>query len=184
MMHAVPRRFSVACLAASLLAGSLSAAAAARGIDWADLRPAAQPDMATTSDAGESGRMPTAALDNETVEITGYMVPSDREGDTVYEFLLVPWAGACSHMPAPAPNQVLRVHATKPFEALGNYEIVTVTGKLRGSRDLTQLFILDGVTVVESAYKLGATAIVSRGLPSPDAAQAPHGRSPWSFIRP
>lgn len=170
----------------ALLAGILAAtpAHAARRIGWADLRPSGQPDMATINDAGESGRTPTAALDNETVEITGYLVPSDREGDTVYEFLLVPWAGACSHMPAPAPNQVLRVHARTPFKALGNYEIVTVTGRLTGSRDLTQLFILDGVTVVESAYQLGATAIVSRGLPAPDAAPAPHGRNPWSFIRP
>jgi hypothetical protein len=175
-----------AAYAAVLLLGIAAAApaVAARDIGWADLRPVAQPDMATVADAGEAGRTPTAALDNETVEITGYMIPSDREGDTVYEFLLVPWAGACSHMPAPAPNQVLRVHARTPFNALGNYEIVTVTGRLTGSRDLTQLFILDGVTVVESAYQLGATAIVSHGLPAPDATQAPHGRSPWSFMRP
>lgn len=176
----LPRLAAPVLLAAVL---SASSAHAARGIGWEDLRPAAQADMATIGDAGEGGRVATAQLENETVEITGYMVPSDRDGDDVYGFLLVPWAGACSHMPAPAPNQVVRVHTRKPFKGLGNYEIVTVTGALRGIPDRTQLFILDGVTVVESAYELGASAIVSKGLPLPDNASTPaHGRSPWSFL--
>jgi hypothetical protein len=88
-------------------------------------------------------------------------------------------------MPAPAPNQVLHVYSREPFAALGNYEIVTVTGRLTIGLDRTQIFILDGVTQVDFAYELSATAIVSRGLPEPDAAQPPaHGRNPWSFIKP
>lgn len=177
------RLASAAGSACCVLFAAGLAARAAQPVEWADLRPDDQPSELTAAQRAEIGRTATAALDGQSIEITGYMIPSDREGDRVYEFLLVPWAGACSHMPAPAPNQVLRVHARTPFSALGNYEIVTVTGRLTGSADLTQLFILDGVTTVESAYQLSATAITSHGLPLPDTLPAPsHGRSPWNFL--
>ncbi|MBX3530832.1 MAG: DUF3299 domain-containing protein [Rhizobiaceae bacterium] len=172
----LPRPLVIAlafCVAASL-------PAAAAPVDWADLRPPSQPAQLTVQGAGELGRTFTQALDSQTVEITGFLLPADRDGDLVMDFLLVPWAGACSHTPPPAPNQVLRVHPAEPYKAQGIYEVVTVTGRLTGGRDLTQLFIFDGVATIESAYHLESATVIGRGMSDREPA---HGRSPWSFLR-
>ncbi len=48
-------------------------------------------------------------LDGQPVKIPGFMVPLDDSASTVREFLLVPFAGACIHVPAPPPNQIVHV---------------------------------------------------------------------------
>jgi uncharacterized protein len=125
------------------------------------------------------GRELSSELGGRTVEITGYLLPSDREGPLVYEFMLVPMAGACSHAPQPPPNQVVRVTPAKPFEAEKNYQVVTVKGTLEAGFDKAQLFILDGARVVESGYRIGSAAVETA-----EAAAAPPsvGASPWKFL--
>ncbi len=56
-----------------------------------------------------------ARYDGQEIRIEGYMLPVDREGDKVYEFLLVPYAGACSHMPQPPANQMIHVFPAQPY---------------------------------------------------------------------
>ncbi|MGI9511397.1 MAG: DUF3299 domain-containing protein [Anderseniella sp.] len=55
--------------------------------------------------------------DNKTVRIPGYLVPLEFDGETITEFLLVPYAGACVHTPPPPANQIIHVTATKGFRA-------------------------------------------------------------------
>ena len=43
------------------------------------------------------------------VKIPGFMVPLEDQAQTVTEFLLVPTAQACIHMPPPPPNQMILV---------------------------------------------------------------------------
>jgi len=51
------------------------------------------------------------ALDGQRVKLPGYIVPLDMsEEGRVIEFLLVPYFGACIHVPPPPSNQI--VHAT------------------------------------------------------------------------
>jgi hypothetical protein len=175
------KRPTAAAISASFLLAFALPADAARAVSWADLRPQGQHEMLTAPVAGDAGRVASDAVDGDTVEITGFLLPSDREGDFVHEFLLVPWAGACSHTPAPAPNQVLRVHPGQPFLSEGIYEVVTVTGRLSARRDLAQVFIFDGVTIVESAYTLDAISVIGRGMG--DRQPARHeGPNPWGFL--
>lgn len=49
---------------------------------------------------------------NQQVRVPGFMVPLEDEAETVTEFLLVPYVGACVHTPPPPPNQI--VHVTMP----------------------------------------------------------------------
>ncbi len=48
-------------------------------------------------------------LDKKCVSIPGFMVPLEDDLDQVTEFLLVPYAGACIHVPPPPPNQIVYV---------------------------------------------------------------------------
>ena len=121
----------------------------------------------TRIDWGELGNVSTTLPGGE-IELTGYLLPVDREGEDVHSFLLVPVAGACSHMPTPPANQIVLVTLPQPFRASQIYEPVKVTGKLREEPTMSQLFILDGVKIVHSAYAVGA-AHVSAWTDAPPA---------------
>lgn len=46
---------------------------------------------------------------NMRVKIPGFIVPIEGDMNTVTEFLLVPYFGACIHVPPPPPNQIVYV---------------------------------------------------------------------------
>ncbi len=52
---------------------------------------------------------PARALNKKLVSVPGFMVPLEDDADQVSEFLLVPFAGACIHVPPPPPNQMIYV---------------------------------------------------------------------------
>ena len=64
------------------------------------------------------------------VKIAGYVLPLDFEETTVKEFLLVPYVGACIHVPPPPPNQIIYVTSEDGIEVDGMYEPVWITGTL------------------------------------------------------
>jgi uncharacterized protein len=45
-----------------------------------------------------------ASLDGKRVKLAGFVVPLERKGDAVLELLLVPYFGACIHVPPPPAN--------------------------------------------------------------------------------
>ncbi|MDQ7988258.1 MAG: DUF3299 domain-containing protein [Candidatus Dactylopiibacterium sp.] len=73
------------------------------------------------------------ALDRKRVRIAGFLVPLDADGDTMREFLLVPYFGACIHVPPPPPNQVIHVIMDKPFKAR-MMEPFWISGEMRIAR--------------------------------------------------
>jgi len=82
------------------------------------------------------------------------MLPVDRDGELVYEFILVPWAGACSHSASAPPNQMIHVYPKNPFRSTRIYQAVTVTGSLQPGLDKAQLFILDGTRTLTYGYSM------------------------------
>jgi len=50
-----------------------------------------------------------AALDSEDIQLAGFVAPLTYDGDTITEFLLVPYFGACIHVPPPPTNQTVIV---------------------------------------------------------------------------
>ncbi|MCI4663563.1 MAG: DUF3299 domain-containing protein [Neomegalonema sp.] len=64
------------------------------------------------------------------VRLPGYMVPLDFQADGVRKFLLVPFIGACIHVPPPPPNQIVLVESKKPYPTTGYFDPVKVTGTL------------------------------------------------------
>jgi hypothetical protein len=69
------------------------------------------------------------ALDGQPLQLVGYLVPLTVEANLVRDFLLVPWSGACSHMPPPPPNQLLRVRALGGFDAALAQRQVRISGR-------------------------------------------------------
>jgi uncharacterized protein len=81
-------------------------------------------------------KAPVLALSGKRVSIPGFMVPLEDDLDVVTEFLLVPYAGACIHVPPPPPNQIVyvkmstntkvQVTFTDPILVTGTLNISTV----------------------------------------------------------
>lgn len=78
-------------------------------------------------------------LDGQNVSIGGYVVPLDFDATTVKEFLLVPFVGACIHVPPPPANQIVYVKTDKGFEVGGQFDPVTVIGKINTTVAITGL---------------------------------------------
>jgi hypothetical protein len=71
------------------------------------------------------------ALEGATLDIAGFMVPIKFSGDKVYQFLLVPEAGMCIHVPPPPLNQTILVDMGEGYTEFRNlYEPVIVTGTI------------------------------------------------------
>lgn len=69
-------------------------------------------------------------LNGKQIRIPGYIVPLDFAGTELSEFLLVPYFGACIHVPPPPANQIVYVKLKNPFNAEGMFVPVWVTGTL------------------------------------------------------
>lgn len=100
-------------------------------------------------------------LDGKTVSIGGYMLPLEYSGTKVTEFLLVPYLGACIHVPPPPPNQIVHVKTAQGFAAKGLYEAVLVTGVLATEASSQALSYVDGSANVDVSYRLEARRLTS-----------------------
>jgi uncharacterized protein len=69
-----------------------------------------------------------ASLQGERIRIAGFMVPLERKGDRITEFLLVPYFGACIHVPPPPANQIIHVITRKPMKNAQAMAAVWVSG--------------------------------------------------------
>ncbi len=69
-------------------------------------------------------------LDGQQVRLPGFVVPLEFEGYEVSEFLLVPYIGACIHVPPPPANQIVYVTSDDAYPIEGLFEPVWVTGEI------------------------------------------------------
>ena len=86
------------------------------------------------------------------IRLPGFIVPVDYDGAAVTAFILVPYVGACVHVPPPPANQLVFVTTPTPFESKGLYQAVNVTGMFGVSAISTQL--------ADVGYALSAEEIV------------------------
>ena len=90
-------------------------------------------------------------LAGERVRIPGFLVPLETNGEQISEFLLVPYFGACVHVPPPPANQIVHVKAAIPAKGLRSMDTVWITGTLRTERRDTDMgvsgYTVDGAVV-------------------------------------
>lgn len=73
-------------------------------------------------------------LAGASVRIPGFVVPLETDGEQIREFLLVPYFGACVHVPPPPANQLIHVIPDKPVPAAWNMLPVWVNGVMAVGR--------------------------------------------------
>ena len=54
-------------------------------------------------------------LNGRAVRVPGFVVPLEFSDQNITQFLLVPYFGACLHLPAPPPNQIVLVNSPQGF---------------------------------------------------------------------
>jgi len=90
-------------------------------------------------------------LDGQQVRLPGFMVPLDFEGTETSEFLLVPYFGACIHVPPPPSNQIVYVKTVAGYPMRELFDPVWVTGEIRTEAHLND--------VGDAGYTMQATII-------------------------
>jgi uncharacterized protein len=157
-----------------------------RDVTWRDLAPGgrvkqeyvrnASPLMSLLLDLkGNERPEPRMAddLEGKRIRLSGYVVPLKYSGRGVKEFLLVPYVGACVHVPPPPKNQIVLVTSAEPVKVHGLFQAVTVTGTISVAGSETE--------IAETGYRLTASRVsdydkyraIKRvpGHPDRDAAQ-------------
>jgi hypothetical protein len=72
-----------------------------------------------------------ASLNGRRVRLPGLVVPLEGDGKAMSEFLLVPYYGACIHVPPPPSNQIVYVRMGKRKAQVEHmFDALWVTGKL------------------------------------------------------
>lgn len=69
-------------------------------------------------------------LNGSIVKIPGFVIPLEGDEKMVTEFMLVPFLGACIHVPPPPPNQLIyvRFKGGAPVQEL--WDVVYIVGRL------------------------------------------------------
>ncbi|WP_245710315.1 DUF3299 domain-containing protein [Albimonas donghaensis] len=159
-------------LAALGLAALGLAAASAQAEDvvdlgWDDLIPQGQPPLSPSLEgviphdesAMASGQPASSGVrgdwNGRIVRLSGFVIPLDQDGAGVRVFMLVPYVGACIHVPPPPANQLVLVTSERPYEAEGLFAPVTVTGMFGAAATSTRL--------AEVGYALSADRIEAYG---------------------
>jgi uncharacterized protein len=100
-----------------------------------------------------AGRPPRVVpeLNGKLVKLGGYIVPLDFEATRIKEFLLVPFVGACIHVPPPPANQIVYVKSEKGVDITGSFDPVSVTGTITTESAATGL--------ADAGYSIDADAV-------------------------
>jgi hypothetical protein len=154
MVRTLATGASILLLAGMLIAGPASGAPdTARLLEWDDLMPKdwnpfaqldAMRDSAGKIEDGtaEADRLMRAFvtagksapvvpdLDGQRVRLPGFVVPLDHDGTKVSSFLLVPYFGACIHVPPPPANQIVYVQTADGYPMKELFDPVWVTGTI------------------------------------------------------
>ncbi|WP_256675106.1 MULTISPECIES: DUF3299 domain-containing protein [unclassified Pseudomonas] len=153
-------------------------AAEPRELDWPALIPEGAPviapqlaplhDMSQLSDALSAESAPPAhqqapnapvvrSLDGQQVKIPGYIVPLEvsEEGRTT-EFLLVPYYGACIHVPPPPSNQIVHIFSEMGVRVEDLYQPYWIEGKMQVKASSSEL--------ADAGYQLEAEKIYAYEL--------------------
>lgn len=91
-------------------------------------------------------------FDGQAVRLPGFIVPLEFDDDmTITQFFLVPYFGACIHVPPPPPNQIIYAEYGKGFKLEALYNPFWISGILS-----TQLIEND---VATAAYSINVKNI-------------------------
>lgn len=121
------------------------------GAGWEDSLNQGTPEEIAFQKALQSFDVNPDLLDKR-VLLPGFIVPMVYSDERlVTEFFLVPFFGACIHVPPPPPNQIIYIKYEQGFELNSLYDAYYVLGELSGQ-------VVRNETA-ESAYSMQAEAV-------------------------
>ena len=107
-----------------------------RHLEWEHLMP---PNFAATLDMSNLDDAPVVEeLNGELIRIPGYVLPLDTDMERVYRFLIVPYVGACVHVPPPPSNQLIYAQSEDGMESAELWEAVFIYGTLTAQSNDTE----------------------------------------------
>ena len=110
-----------------------------------------------------------AAVSGQRVSIPGYALPLTLEKNTLTEFLLVPWVGACIHTPPPPSNQIIHVAFPDGTAPRDRFSPVWIEGQLDHAPANYTLYLVDGSRPIRATYTLAAETITNYKSTDSDA---------------
>ena len=146
-------------------------AAEPKELTWSEMIPAdappEAPDMTPLHDLSQMGSMEAApaarqdlpnapvvpALDGQLIRLPGYIVPLEvSEDGRTTDFLLVPYFGACIHVPPPPSNQIVHVTSKEGVKLEELYQPYWIVGALQVKPSTSEL--------ADAGYQMDAQKIV------------------------
>ena len=104
-----------------------------------------------------------ADLNNKVVRLAGYLLPLEFSDQGVRDFLLVPYLGACIHVPPPPPNQIVLVQLAEKFRVADLFTPAWVVGRIKTKALSRALTFVDGTSDIPIGYHIeGGSAEVYR----------------------
>ncbi|EPJ45094.1 MAG: hypothetical protein OFPII_30140 [Osedax symbiont Rs1] len=92
-------------------------------------------------------------LNGQIIKIPGFAIPLEGGEHKITEFLLVPYFGACYHVPPPPENQIIHVVFKDGVEFKELWDVVYIVGKLRTqafSHELAEVgYQMEGIRIEE-----------------------------------
>jgi hypothetical protein len=129
----------------------------AGGLDDGRPAPPPQPEARWMSTPSQTSATPVPVVESlggKRVHIGGYIVPLNFDSTRVKDFLLVPFVGACIHVPPPPANQIIYVKIEQGVDVQGTFDPVWVTGTLNVTPTFTGL--------ADAGYSLEAEKVEPR----------------------
>ena len=146
------RRSALMLLSGALATPKTALAATPREITWDDLLPVGVPyseiigegELDEVNDKwnpiyDENATKLNESLNGSYIKMPGFIIPFDIGVKGVTEFMLVPYTGACIHMPPPPANQLVMVNAKTPWPSDDLWNPVWVIGMMRMQLQTTDL---------------------------------------------
>ena len=101
-------------------------------------------------------------LIGKSIKIPGFAVPLEGDDGFEYinEFLLVPYFGACIHVPPPPPNQVIHVILDEPV----HFEVISFAIWITGILEIGDYFLEGGSDDFGQMRYDTETSYLMRGL--------------------
>ena len=98
-------------------------------------------------------------LNGESIRMPGYVLPIEFDDQKVTEFFLVPYVGACIHVPPPPPNQMVYVSSDVGIETKGLFDPAWVEGTILPTGKSSPWTAFDGVVDISAGYTMRADEV-------------------------
>lgn len=121
-----------------------------------------------------------AALDGATVKLAGFAIPAPADPDGSPVAYLVEVFGLCSHMPPPAPNQLVKIRLGGAWTPGRLYEPVVITGRLLIEPSERTMQLIDGLVPMRSTYVMYPEGVEVYSAPNNVASQTSYAAESWA----